>query len=177
MSFVALATSGPFGSEVAPSSCATARDCKTLPHCWHAPECTSPRSISPIPTAGVLTTDSGEVLDAAARDAYRRRLMELEEEASEADAAGDIGRSASIATERESLVEQLTAAYGLGGCARRVGSNAERARTAVTARMRDAIRRIATAHPELGQHLHRSVRTGTFCVYEPETAVRWHTQV
>src|SRR5262249_31783114 len=39
-----------------------------------------------------VDTDAGEVLDAAARDAYRRRLIELEEEASEADAAGDIGR-------------------------------------------------------------------------------------
>jgi hypothetical protein len=113
-----------------------------------------------------IDTDAGEVLDAAARGAYRRRLIELEEEASEADAAVDIGRSASIATERDSLIEQLTAAYGLGGRARRVGSSAERARSAVTARMRDAIRRIATAHPELGQHLLRSVRTGTFCVYE-----------
>jgi len=82
-----------------------------------------------------------------------------------------------IASERESLIEQLTAAYGLGGRARRVGSSAERARTAVTARMRDAIRRIASAHPKLGQHLLRSVRTGTFCVYEPETPVRWHTEV
>src|SRR5205823_388755 len=45
-----------------------------------------------------VDTDAGEVLDAAARDAYRRRLIELEEEASEADAAGDIGGSASIAT-------------------------------------------------------------------------------
>jgi hypothetical protein len=123
------------------------------------------------------SNDAGEVLDAAARDAYRRRLIELEEEASEADAAGDIGRSTRIATERESLVEQLTAAYGLGGRARRVGSSAERARTAVTARVRDAIRRIAAAHPELGQHLLRSVRTGTFCVYEPETPVRWHTEM
>ncbi|HYW90012.1 MAG TPA: hypothetical protein VFB50_19725 [Chloroflexota bacterium] len=121
--------------------------------------------------------DAGEVLDSAAREAYRRRLIELEEAASEADALGDIGRSASIATERESLIEQLTAAYGLGGRARRVGSSAERARTAVTARMRDAIRRIASAHPKLGQHLLRSVRTGTFCVYEPETPVRWHTEV
>jgi hypothetical protein len=122
-------------------------------------------------------SDAGEVLDVAARDAYRRRLIELEEEASDADAAGDIGRSTHIATERESLIEQLTAAYGLGGRARRVGSDAERARTAVTARMRDAIRRIGTAHPVLGQHLLRSVRTGTFCVYEPETPVRWHTEV
>jgi hypothetical protein len=117
--------------------------------------------------------DTGEVIDAQARSAYRQRLRELEEAAAEADAAADIGRSARIATERDALVEALTQAYGLGGRVRRAGSDAERARTAVTARIRDAIRRIGAAHPELGRHLARAVRTGTFCVYDPDRQVRW----
>jgi hypothetical protein len=118
-------------------------------------------------------SDTGEVIDAQARAAYRQRLRELDEAAAEADAAADIERSARIATERDALVAALTEAYGLGGRARRSGSVAERARTAVTARIRDAIRRISEAHPELGRHLARSVRTGTFCVYEPDQPVRW----
>jgi hypothetical protein len=73
----------------------------------------------------------------------------------------------------DALIEVLTGAYGLGGRVRRSGSAAERARTAVTARIRDAIRRIGGAHPELGRHLARSVRTGTFCVYEPDQPARW----
>jgi hypothetical protein len=118
-------------------------------------------------------SDTGEVIDAQARAAYRQRLRELDEAAAEADAAADIERSARIATERDALVAALTEAYGLGGRVRRSGSVAERARTAVTARIRDAIRRISEAHPELGRHLARSVRTGTFCVYEPDQPVRW----
>ena len=118
-------------------------------------------------------SDTGELIDAQARAAYRERLRELEEAAAEADAAADIERSARIAAERDALVEALTGAYGLGGRVRRSGSAAERARTAVTARIRDAIRRIGDAHPELGRHLARSVRTGTFCVYEPDQPVRW----
>jgi len=118
-------------------------------------------------------TDTGEVIDAQARSAYRQRLRELEEEAAEADAAADIGRSARIAAERDALVEALTHAYGLGGRVRRSGSDAERARTAVTARIKDAIRRIGEAHPDLGRHLARSVRTGTFCVYEPDQPTIW----
>jgi hypothetical protein len=43
----------------------------------------------------------------------------------------------------------------------------------VTARVRDAVRRIAAHDPELGRHLDRSIRTGTFCSYEPETPVAW----
>jgi hypothetical protein len=118
-------------------------------------------------------SDAGELLDSQARQAYRRRLAELEEEASEADAFADAERSARIAAERDSLVAALAEAYGLGGRPRRAGSAAERARTAVTARIKDAIRRIGDAHPQLGRHLTRSVRTGTFCSYEPEQPVRW----
>jgi hypothetical protein len=43
----------------------------------------------------------------------------------------------------------------------------------VTARIKDAIRRIGDADPELGRHLSRSIRTGTFCVYDPDQPVRW----
>ncbi len=111
--------------------------------------------------------DTGEVIDAQARSAYRQRLRELEEAAAEADAAADIERSARVAAERDALIEALTQAYGLGGRVRRPGSAAERARTAVTARIKDAIRRIGEAHPDLGRHLARSVRTGTFCSYDP----------
>ncbi len=121
-------------------------------------------------TAGA---DTGEVIDAQARAAYRDRLRELEEAAAEADAAADIERSARITAERDALVEALTQAYGLGGRVRRAGSDAERARTAVTARVKDAIRRIAEAHPDLGRHLTRSVRTGTFCVYDPDHPTPW----
>jgi tetratricopeptide (TPR) repeat protein len=118
-------------------------------------------------------SDTGEVIDVQARAAYRQRLRDLDEAAAEADAAADIERSARIAAERDTLVAALTEAYGLGGRVRRSGSMAERARTAVTARIRDAIRRISEVHPELGRHLARSVRTGTFCVYEPDQPVRW----
>jgi hypothetical protein len=117
--------------------------------------------------------DTGEVVDATARAAYRRRLRELEEEAGDADAAGDAGRSERIAVERDALVGQLAAAYGIGGRVRRTGSHAERARTAVTARIRAAVRRVTDVHPELGRHLATALRTGTLCVYEPEQPPEW----
>ncbi|WP_030928863.1 ATP-binding protein [Streptomyces sp. NRRL S-646] len=117
--------------------------------------------------------DTGEVVDAAARAAYRRRLRELEEEARDADEAGDAGRSERIAVERDALVGQLAAAYGIGGRVRRTGSDAERARTTVTARIRAAVRRIAAAHPELGRHLETALHTGTLCVYQPEQTPEW----
>nr|WP_095871828.1 hypothetical protein [Streptomyces sp. TLI_235] len=117
--------------------------------------------------------DTGELVDATARAAYRRRLRELAAEAEEADAAGDAERSARLAVEQDALLGQLSAAYGLGGRVRRTGSAAERARTAVTARIRAAVARIGSVHPELGLHLAAAVRTGTFCEYRPEQAPPW----
>jgi hypothetical protein len=70
-------------------------------------------------------------------------------------------------------VAGLAAAYGLGGRVRRLGDPAERARTTVTARIRDTLRRIDTVHPALGAHLRATVSTGRSCVYRPEPPVRW----
>jgi hypothetical protein len=133
-------------------------------------------SIAALDLAGaVVERDTGPLLDASARTAYRERLRDLDGEADEADATGDLERANRIAAEREALISELTGAYGLGGRVRRTGSSAERARTAVTARIHYAIRRIATADPELAAHLARSVHTGTFCVYDPDPPVAWKT--
>jgi hypothetical protein len=127
----------------------------------------------------VGTTDSpreqgtGEVVDAQARAAYRRRLTELEQEVDDARDAADLARAERAAAERDALVQHLTAAYGLGGRARTSGGSAERARTAVTARIRDAIRRVEAVDAELGEHLRRSVQTGAFCSYDPTTELTW----
>lgn len=121
----------------------------------------------------VVAADAGETVDARARAAYRARLVELEAELDEADACGDGERSTRAQAERDVLLAELAGAYGLAGRPRRGGGSAERARTAVTARIRDAIRRIESDHPELGRHLARSVRTGTFCCYDPDQPVRW----
>jgi hypothetical protein len=43
----------------------------------------------------------------------------------------------------------------------------------VRSRVRDALDRIAEVNPALGRHLRRSVRTGTFCVYDPDPDVVW----
>ena len=67
----------------------------------------------------------------------------------------------------------LSGALGLGGRSRALGSAAERARSAVTWRIRSGVKKIAKAHPQLGRHLENAVRTGTFCIYQPERPVEW----
>ena len=125
------------------------------------------------PSGFALEGDAGEVIDEEARRQYRARLADLEEDLEEATAANDVERAARIRDERSFIIGELAGAVGLHGRARRALDPAERARKAVTWRIRDAIDRAETAHPQLGRHLRRSVRTGTFCAYDPPEPTQW----
>src|SRR5262249_60201084 len=62
-------------------------------------------------------------------------------------------------------------ARGLGGRDRRAASAAERARQSVTRTIKSAVDKIARHVPELGHHLARSIKTGTYCCYTPDPQV------
>lgn len=121
----------------------------------------------------VVASSTGELIDDQARRNYRARLAEIDEELAAADDAGNAMASERLLAERDALVAEVSAAYGLGGRARRRGDSAERARSAVTQRIRDAITRIESAEPRLGRHLRHSIRTGTYCAYAPEDLADW----
>ena len=124
---------------------------------------------------GVVSTDapSEEAMDARARAEYAARIRELQAELDEADSLNDTGRAEKIREELDPLMDHLAKSMGIGGRSRRLAAPSERARSAVTMRIRSAIRKIEAAHPELGQHFANSVRTGTFCSYCPEKPVDW----
>jgi tetratricopeptide (TPR) repeat protein len=112
--------------------------------------------------------DAGEMLDERAKTAYRRRLVEIEEDVEQARALGDASREAQADAERDFLVRELARAVGLGGRDRRAASASERARSGVTRAVRQGIARIGEHHPQLGEHLNRAVHTGTYCAYVPD---------
>jgi tetratricopeptide (TPR) repeat protein len=112
--------------------------------------------------------DAVEILDERAKNAYRRRLAEIDDDIEQARAVGDAGREAQADAERDFLVRELAGAVGLGGRDRRAASASERARSGVTRAVRQGIARIGEHHPELGEHLNRAVRTGTYCAYLPD---------
>jgi len=114
-----------------------------------------------------------ETLDSTARQALKLRIRDLQEELAEAEDMNDLGRALRLNSEMEELLGVLSAALGLRGRTRRLGSLAERARTTVTWRIRHAVRKLGEAHAPLGKHLENSVRTGTFCSYKPEHPVEW----
>jgi tetratricopeptide (TPR) repeat protein len=107
-------------------------------------------------------------LDAPARESYRRRLAEVESDLEDAHRCNDPARAELAERDRDFLVAELARAVGLGGRLRRVGSNAERARTAVARTLRYANDQLKTHHPTLAAHLDNCVRTGTYCSYRPD---------
>ena len=121
--------------------------------------------------------DAGAMLDERAKDAYRRRLAEIEDDSAQALAIGDDERAAQADAERDFLVQELARAVGLGGRDRRAASASERARVAVTRAIRQAITRVADHHPQLGKHLNHAIHTGAYCVYapDPHTPATWAT--
>ena len=131
-------------------------------------------SASAAAQAGLAIQGRGEpVIDQTALAQYKRRIAELETQIDQAHERGD-GEAAAVAQEElDALITQLTAAYGLGGRSRRTPDHVERARKAVSRRLRDAITRIAHAHPRLGRHLDASIHTGAFCSYQPERDTVW----
>ena len=127
-------------------------------------------------TVHVDVGDAGEILDDRAKEAYRRRLAEIDEDIEEAQAARDSEREAQADAERDFLLRELSRAVGLGGRGRRAGSASERARAGVTRAVRQAMARIGEHHPQLGEHLERTIHTGTYCAYQPDprTPTRWN---
>jgi hypothetical protein len=120
-----------------------------------------------------LRLGADEVLDATARRQIRARLADLGEDIAEAESWNDPERAARARAERDALLHELTAAAGPAGQTRLLGDQSERARKAVTARIRDIIGRIEQVHPALAGHLRESVTTGTHCAYSPPTPVSW----
>lgn len=111
--------------------------------------------------------DAGPLVDAQAREAYRRRIESLRDVVEEATGWGDRERASKAQAEFDALARELARAVGLGGRERKAGSAAERSRVTVTMRIRGTLKKLAEVHAPLAEHLEATVRTGTFCGYTP----------
>ena len=100
-----------------------------------------------------------------------KEIGEMTEE--EAALMSNAEKANALREEYDQLVDHLSKSLGLGGKIRKTDSPVERARSAVTWRIRSAIKKIEKAHPSLGKHLSKSIDTGTFCSYSPEKEYDW----
>jgi pimeloyl-ACP methyl ester carboxylesterase len=127
---------------------------------FHASELMGGPTGEPAPRSG-----ADPMLDERARTAFRTRLAELDEQLEQAQAMELPERVARLEGEREAILEELRAATGLGGRRRALGDSGERARKAVTGRIRESIARLHQLHPAAARHLDATVTTGIYCVY------------
>jgi hypothetical protein len=119
--------------------------------------------------------DAGPILDSRAKSEYKRRIDELRKDMDEAERLNDFHRATRSRNEMDAIAEQLATAVGLRGRDRRAFSDVERARSAVTKRIKEAINRIGRVIPALGRHLAVRIKTGYFCSYNPhqDCSVAW----
>jgi hypothetical protein len=120
-------------------------------------------------------SDAGPVLDAQAKAEYKRRLNDLRQELNKAEQFNDPDCASKAQDEMHAIARHLASAIGLAGRDRRTSSEAERARSAVTKRIKRAIRKIGEAIPSLGYHLSARIKAGYFCSYNPhpDRPVAW----
>lgn len=118
---------------------------------------------------------TGPALDGQARAAYRRRVEELRAAVEQAREDADPARAERAEEDLAALTAHLAAAIGRHGRPRETGSGTERARVAVRKAVAKTLHRIAERDPDLGRLLAGTIRTGTYCRYEPDPRwpVRW----
>jgi non-specific serine/threonine protein kinase len=87
-------------------------------------------------------------------------------------------RRAELQNEMHVITKHLASAVGFGGRDRKIRSDVDRARCAVTKCIKKTIQRIADAIPPLGYHLAARIKTGYFCSYNahPKRTVDWKFQ-
>lgn len=123
--------------------------------------------------AVLVEVNEVETTDARAIAGYRERIRELQSEIAEAERMNDLGRTNGLQTEYDQILDHLSGSLNLKGQARSLGTSNEKARAAVTWRIRSAIKKIEQQHPALGRHLNNAIKTGNYCSYQPEMGIDW----
>ena len=114
-----------------------------------------------------------ELIDQKAKEDYQQKILNLQEDIAEAENMNKVGEVSKLQEEYDTLLEHLTSSLGIDGKARKTSSSIDKARSAVTWRIRSSIKKLQEVHPSLGKHLSASVKTGTFCAYRPDKVVEW----
>ena len=113
------------------------------------------------------------VFDEKARQSYQKRIHELQEEIQNAEESNDALQASELQKEYDQVIDHLRAAIGLKGKTRNASDPVEKVRSAVTWRIRNVISKLEKNHPGLARHLTLSIKTGTFCAYNPEKKTEW----
>jgi len=117
--------------------------------------------------------DAGPLLDDQARKEYKQHLDDLTAELEEAREFNDYKRAERLEEEMEALTKELSAAYGLGGRARKLADPAEKARKTISKAIGRALEQIKAYDESLWRHLQNALSLGLFPTYKPHPPVNW----
>jgi tetratricopeptide (TPR) repeat protein len=113
------------------------------------------------------------VIDQKAKADYEKKIKRLLIQIEDAQEFNNTEQIEKLQMEYNTLLDHLSASLGMGRKPRAKGSSVEKARSAITWRIRNVIKKIKTSHPKLAMHLSKSINTGTFCSYHPEVHIDW----
>jgi hypothetical protein len=114
-----------------------------------------------------------ELIDEEALADFSRRLHESEGELREARASNDLGRIEQLEEERDAILQEVENSGGIGLKKRSFANYRKRATQSVSKASQRGLEAIRQEHEELWRHLDRSLKTGEFLSYDPETDVIW----
>jgi len=123
----------------------------------------------------VINEKAEKLFDLKAKKQYEKKIVELQDDMRDAEERNDFLKLERLQDEYDKLIEYLSQSLGIKGKVRETNTPVEKARSAVTWRIRSAIARIESYHPQLGAHLSNAIKTGSFCSYQPERKVIWVT--
>jgi len=125
---------------------------------------------------GIVVSQRGEKLfDTKAKKQYEKKIAGLQADIREAEQRNDLSQFEKLQEEYDKLIDYLSQSLGIRGKVRESNNPIEKARSAVTWRIRSAIARIESHHPQLGAHLSNAIKTGSFCSYQPDRKISWVT--
>jgi len=142
-----------------------------------APACAGLDHIASLLTADGRPVHAIDLVAGATADSLREQLVaECRARLGELVAApdGDPVATSLARAEQDRLEAEVTSLAD--GAPPSAGEVVDRARRLVTLRICVALELIDRALPDFGRHLRRSIRTGTFCVYESAGRQHWRIQ-
>lgn len=113
-----------------------------------------------------------DVIDKEALLSIKQRLEEIESLLVDS-IDYESSRVESLRREYDQLTKYLTSSIDKKGRIRIKGSNSDKARSAVTQRIKSALKKIEKAHPDLFTHFTFCIKTGSYCCYKPDKDMKW----
>ncbi|MGQ9915699.1 MAG: hypothetical protein ACUVQQ_15275 [Thermogutta sp.] len=124
---------------------------------------------------GIRVTAGDKVLDATALKSYRERLAEIKAEIEEARRDNDLGALENLTREKQSILDELKSATGLGGKGRKLGDDLNRVRSRIANALERAFRALEKGGlKKLANHFRLTISAeGKTCVYRPDARPDW----